>query len=177
MKNFSKYLVGFILGLLVMLCFTLLFLVFISKYEITNRVDSLELIAKLNKERGSSTDKKLYSMADVIEVQNTQITKLKKEVKQLTANPPKDGKDGSNGSDGYDGRDGQDGYTPIKGIDYFDGVNGTDGKDGVDGEDAPLILIQCNVEKNRWEYKYYGDLTWSIMNDEPVPCTFKEEGV
>lgn len=91
---------------------------------------------------------------------------------------------------------GKDGITPIKNVDYFDGKDGKNSqstkiilkeretvirervaqpKNGRDGKDAPITLIRCNVERNRWEYKLYGDETWGVLNDEEVPCTVKDE--
>lgn len=91
--------------------------------------------------------------------------------------------------------DGKDGYTPIKGVDYFDGIKGDDGLQGIrgeqgvkgetgatgqtgttgekglQGEPGKLIILRCNTKKNRWEYKYEGDDTWQILNDEKVACT------
>lgn len=72
------------------------------------------------------------------------------------------GKDGKDGKDGVPGKDGKDG---------IDGKNGRDGKDGVDGKDAPIPIIRCNSDLNRWEVRYSEEDVWEIMNGEVVKCT------
>lgn len=89
------------------------------------------------------------------------------------------------------GIDGHDGITPVKGIDYFDGKNGKDSisthtketlikevpVNGKDGINAPIPIIQCNVEKNRWEFKYIGDSHWRILNGTATKCTVTKDDI
>ena len=87
-----------------------------------------------------------------------------------------------------DGVDGYNGLTPVKGIDYFDGKDGKDSVSThtketiikevpVNGKDAPLQIIQCNVLKNRWEFKYAEDTQWKILNGVSTKCTVTKDDI
>lgn len=176
MKSLSKYIVGFILGVLVAACLGLVYLVFNSNYEVTKRLERVELIAGINKQEAKKYKDGIVTIEDVIKSQNDAINDLKNKLNYVLTHPPSDGKDGANGyngkngangvngTNGSNGTNGKDGYTPQKGVDYFDGKDGADGKQ---------IEIRCNTEKNRWEYRYQGDLTWTVMEDQdgnPTKC-------
>lgn len=169
MKNLSKYIVGFIIGVMVALCASLVYLVFTSNYDVTKRVENLELISNLNKQNGKKYENGIFTIQDVISKQGEYINGLQKQIDSLKANTPKDGVDGADGRDGSDGANGKDGYTPIKGIDYNDGV---DGKDGADGT-TPYIEIKCDTESTYWQVRYLPDSSWEYLNGEKVQCTRK----
>lgn len=79
-------------------------------------------------------------------------------------------KDGINGKDGKDGKDSLSTYTiEKKTIVEQVPINGKDGKD------APLFEPRCNIEKNRWEYRYGDDVTWKVLNGTPTKCTTEEK--
>lgn len=173
---------SFITWLLLLFIIIFLFNIYIlikDSSKIADRINNLELIAKINKENGTTASNKLVTLSDVIEQQNKrlnkkdeEIDKLKKSIAALLANSPKDGVDGKDGKDGTNGANGVPGEN---GKDGKDGVNGTNGVDGVNGQDAPMYMLRCNVDRNRWEEKYSTDTSWRIMlyNNEPVKCTRK----
>lgn len=91
-------------------------------------------------------------------------------------------------------KDGEDGVTPIKGIHYFDGEDGKDSlskhtieketivKENqiikevikevpIEGKPGLTPILQCNTEKNRWEFRNDSQDRWSVLNGTPVKCT------
>lgn len=95
------------------------------------------------------------------------------------------------------GIDYNDGITPVKGVDYTDGksikgdkgdkgdtgakgengIDGIDGKKGSDGVNGSTPELRCNVDKNRWEFKYTGTEQWRVLNESAVRCTMKAKDI
>lgn len=172
MKTLSKYIVAFFFGVLLAACVILFALIFNKNYEITSRVESIELLTRLYGENATKNSDGIVSIQDVIKAQSERLDQLQADIDYLKSHPPKDGGNGRNGRDGEDGKDGADGKTPVKGIDYFDGKDGEKGDKGDKG-DTPFVEFRCDAESTYWQVRYSPDANWEYLNGERVKCTRK----
>lgn len=94
---------------------------------------------------------------------------------------------GTAGSDGNPGKNGIDGLNGVNGLsayqiwillgnagneqDFIDSLKGPQGEPGANSEPPER---QCNKTKKRWEWRYYGTLSWQVEYYLPEGATCPE---
>lgn len=100
-------------------------------------------------------------------VTHAELEVVKQKIAELKNTQIVNGKDGAKGEKGDTGATGQKGDKGDTGV---AGKDGTDGQDGTNGTNGLTPMIRCNTIGNRWETKYVGDDTWTVLNGMPVKC-------
>jgi hypothetical protein len=94
------------------------------------------------------------------------IDRIEKRLSEVESKPVPAVIHGINGKDGRDGKDSKSTHTVNKETIIKEvPVKGADGK---------TMYIQCNKERNRWEFRTNPDELWMVLG-EATPCTITKE--
>lgn len=127
-------------------------------------IANILLISKLS-DRQQSSHRDNAIRIDQLQNENKILTETIKSIELIisTQSIPSNGLKGDKGDKGDAGESIQ-GEKGDKG-DKGDSIKGDKGDDGL------TPIIRCNIDKNRWEVKYFGGELWKVLNGTPVPCT------
>ncbi len=156
MKNINRFIVWVAVLLLIIFCFLNILLL----TKITERSKSLEN----SYNTVSASTKKLNSSIEDI---NDRVKYIEDTVNKINTEKPKDGRNGKDGANGVDGIDSKSHNTIETKVIEKQVIKEVP----VKGDNGLTPIIKCNVEKNRWEYKFLVDKNWQLLNNEVVRCT------